>query len=291
MEKTKTQINIQDFPEELHSYLAGADIYDSSSSPQAKVYYISPDYFLKVGERESLMLEALRTGWFHKNGLGVKVMWYGGSDRDYMLTKAAEGEDCTAFLDKPEQLCSVMAGAMKMLHSIPAAELPVSAAYENFEKALKSGSGNYDSSILMPRFRKPPIDEIAWKEGTSSGEKIILNSEAAPAEKISFKEAISSKEEAWAIMQENKHRLKCDTLIHGDFCLPNIMVKDGRFSCFIDLAMAGAGDKHIDLYWALWSLQHNLRTEDYTDCFLDLYGRENFEYDMLRVVAAFEAFG
>ena len=69
------------------------------------------------------------------------------------------------------------------------------------------------------------------------------------------------------------------------------MVKDGRFSCFIDLAMAGLGDKHIDLYWALWSLQYNLGTEKYTDYFLDLYGRENFEYDMLRVIAAFEAFG
>ena len=107
MEKTKTQINIQDFPEELHPYLAGADIYDSSSSPQAKVYYISPDYFLKVGERGSLMREALRTGWFHKNGLGVKVMWYGGSDRDYMLTKAAEGEDCTIF--SPEDVPSFQA--------------------------------------------------------------------------------------------------------------------------------------------------------------------------------------
>ncbi|MDE7300410.1 MAG: hypothetical protein K2N94_16560, partial [Lachnospiraceae bacterium] len=63
------------------------------------------------------------------------------------------------------------------------------------------------------------------------------------------------------------------------------------FSCFIDLAMAGVGDKHIDLYWAVWSLQYNLKTEDYTDYFLDLYGRENFEYDMLKVIAAFELFG
>ena len=38
MKKTETQINIHDFPEELHPYLAGADIFDSSSSPKAKVY-------------------------------------------------------------------------------------------------------------------------------------------------------------------------------------------------------------------------------------------------------------
>lgn len=291
MKRTETQINIHDFPVELHPYLAGADIFDSSSSPKAKVYFISPRYYLKVGERGSLMHEAFMARWFYKNGLGVEVIWYGGSDRDYMLTNAAEGKDCTEFLENPERLCSVMAGAMKMLHSLPAAELPACVARGDYEKALKSGGGNYDSSILMPCFMKPSIEETTLKEGTSSGEKIISNAKIAPEEKISFKEGISSKEEAWAIMQENKHRLKCDTLIHGDFCLPNIIVKDGRFSCFIDLAMAGLGDKHIDLYWAPWSLQYNLGTEKYTDYFLDLYGRENFEYDMLRVIAAFEAFG
>ena len=255
MQKTETQINILDFPGELHPYLAGAKIYDSSSSPKAKVYYISTNYYLKVGEGGTLEREALMAGWFYENGLGVEVILYIKGEQDYMLTKAAEGEDCLAGLDNPEQLCGVMAGAMKMIHSMPVPDLPDSASYESCQAALKSGKGSYDGSILMPRFM------------------------------------ISSKEEAWAIMQENKHRLKRDTLIHGDFCLPNIMVKNGKFSCFIDLAMAGVGDKHIDLYWALWSLQYNLGTEKYTDYFLDLYGRENFEYDMLKVVAAFEAFG
>ncbi|MDE7324756.1 MAG: aminoglycoside 3'-phosphotransferase [Lachnospiraceae bacterium] len=255
MQKTETKINIPDFPKELHPYLVGAKIYDSSSSPRAKVYYISSGYYLKVGERGTLLREALMAGWFYENGLGVKVVCYIGGDRDYMLTEAAKGEDCLSCLDDPKQLCGVMAEAMKMLHSMPLLDLPDSAAYESCQAALISGKGDYDGSILMPGFM------------------------------------ISSKEEAWELMQENKHRLKHDTLIHGDFCLPNIMVKNGKFSCFIDLAMAGAGDKHIDLYWALWSLQHNLGTEKYTDYFLDLYGRKNFEYDMIRVVAAFEAFG
>ena len=64
-----------------------------------------------------------------------------------------------------------------------------------------------------------------------------------------------------------------------------------RFSTFIDFDMAGVGDKHIDLFWAIWSLQYNLKTDAYTDLFLDLYGRENFDEDMLRVIAAFELFG
>lgn len=93
------------------------------------------------------------------------------------------------------------------------------------------------------------------------------------------------------MMQKNRHRLRQDTLIHGDFCLPNVILEQGRFSALIDLGLAGAGDRHIDLYWAVWTLRHYLKTGRYTDEFLRLYGTDRFDYDMLRVVAAFECFG
>ena len=84
-------------------------------------------------------------------------------------------------------------------------------------------------------------------------------------------------------------KLKCDTLIHGDFCLPNIILDNGEFSTLIDFSMSGIGDKHIDLYWAIWSLDFNLETDEYTDYFLDLYGRDNFDEKMLKVIAMLEA--
>ncbi len=255
MKKTKIEINISDFPKELHPFLTGADIYDSSSGSNAKVYYISSGYYLKVGAPGTLEREAFMAGWFYRKGLGTEVVWYIKGKQDYMLTKAAKGEDCLADLKHPKQLCELLANAMRRLHSIPASDLPDSAVMENFYAALEKGTGDYYERAQMARFM------------------------------------IQSKDEAWEIMQKNKHRLKRDTLIHGDFCLPNVMAADGEFSCFIDLAMAGMGDKHIDLYWAVWSLQYNLKTEEYTDYFLDQYGRENFEYDMLKVIAAFEVFG
>ena len=82
--------------------------------------------------------------------------------------------------------------------------------------------------------------------------------------------------------------LKSDTFIHGDFCLPNIMLDDWKFSTFIDVGLAGVGDKHIDIYWVLWSLNYNLGTDKYTDYFLDLYGRENVDMDVLKMVAEAE---
>ena len=58
---------------------------------------------------------------------------------------------------------------------------------------------------------------------------------------------------------------------------------------FIDVGQAGVGDRHIDLYWAIWSLQYNLGTDAYTDLFLDLYGRGKVDEELLRVVAEVEA--
>lgn len=68
--------------------------------------------------------------------------------------------------------------------------------------------------------------------------------------------------------------LQKDALVHGDCCLPNILFSDGGFSGFIDLGEGGLGDRHFDLYWAIWSLGFNLKTDAYAGRFLDAYGRD-----------------
>jgi len=71
----------------------------------------------------------------------------------------------------------------------------------------------------------------------------------------------------------------------------NIILKDGTFSGFIDLGNGGVGDRHIDLFWGLWSLAHNLGTNQYAERFLDGYGREKVDKEVLRIVEAIENFG
>jgi len=87
---------------------------------------------------------------------------------------------------------------------------------------------------------------------------------------------------------EREKQLKCDTVIHGDFCLPNVMIKDGKFEAFIDVGQAGVGDRHIDIFWVLWSLEYNLKTDKYRDYFLDLYGRENIDMNTLALTEEVE---
>ena len=87
---------------------------------------------------------------------------------------------------------------------------------------------------------------------------------------------------------ENTGKLKQDTFIHGDFCLPNIILDNWKFSTFIDVGLAGAGDKHIDIYWVLWSLNYNLKTDKYTDYFLEQYGKDKVDMELLKLVKQVE---
>ena len=84
--------------------------------------------------------------------------------------------------------------------------------------------------------------------------------------------------------------LKSDILTHGDYCLPNIMLSNWKFSGFIDVGSGGLGDRHMDLLWGRWSLRFNLKTTRFCDRFLDAYGREDIEPELLRAIAAIESF-
>ena len=254
MKKTKIQLNLDEFPKQLNPYLQGT-VYDSSSSDVARVYYSDLGYYTKVSPKGTLEKEAETGKLFYSLGFGVEVLAYVTGEKDYLVTKEAIGQDLTHYLKEPERLCRRMAETLRKLHETPVNGLPLSPRMPQYKELAEGKISGYADYILMPRFM------------------------------------ISSEEEAKAIVKANYHRIKQDTLIHGDYCLPNIILDDWKFSALIDFNLAGVGDKHIDLYWALWSLNFNLKTDAYTDCFLDAYGRENFEYDMLHVIAAFELLG
>ena len=98
-------------------------------------------------------------------------------------------------------------------------------------------------------------------------------------------------ESIYRLVRQHGDELRHDTLLHGDYCLPNVILDDWRFSGFVDLDCAGVGDRHVDVYWALWTLWFNLHTDAYGDRLLDAYGRDLIDMETLRLVAACEVFG
>ena len=259
MKRIPINVNLKDFPEEFHRFLEQAAVFDSSCSREAKVYFLDLDggLYLKRSGKGSLKKEALMDDYFHRKGLGApEVVRYLEEEQDWLLTSRVAGEDCThaEYLADPKRLCDLLAAKLRELHETDFSDCPI-----------QSHTANY----------------------LATAEKNHLQG----AFDVSFFDRNATAEEAWQVLQEGKHLLKADTLLHGDYCLPNVMLDRWRFSGFIDLGNGGVGDRHVDLFWGAWTLNFNLGTDKYRERFFDAYGRDRVEEDVIRIVSAAEAFG
>ena len=261
MKKTLLNAIPDDFPCSARELTMNAKIYDSSCSPEARVYFVDKDdgYYIKKAKLETLKKEAEMTSYFHGKGLGTNVVAYISDSYDWLITAKVQGEDCThmAYLDNPKRLCDTIATELRALHELAFSDCPIqdrlsdyfSLAEENHRKNL------YDTTLFTDDF------------------------------------IFSSAEEAYREFSQGKEALKSEVLLHGDYCLPNIILDNWRLSSFIDLGNGGVGDRHIDVFWGIWTLQFNLKTNKYKNRFIDAYGRDKIDEELLRVIAAAEVFG
>ena len=262
MKRTPAEVNIYDYPETLTEYLRGAAVFDSSCSKEAKVLYIEKDggWYLKTSAEGSLKTESLMTEYMHSLGLSAELLYYGSHEgKDFLLTRRIPGEDCTdaRYLSEPKRLCDTIAELLRKLHETDGKDCPVQDKISRYTESVKRG---FDGCSY-----EPDLFSGIWEFG--------------------------SFEEARRAAEEGPKYLKGDTLLHGDYCLPNILLDDWKFSGFIDLGSGGMGDRHIDLLWGIWTLIYNLGTAEYTGRFMDAYGRDRIDEDMLRMTAAMEMIG
>lgn len=259
MKRTPATLDLALFPAALHSLLEGAPVFDSSCSAGAKVYFIDREdgFYLKCGPAGSLEDEAKVTAFFHEKGLGAEVLSYIPADRDYFLTRKLPGEDCIdpCYLADPARLAETTGTLLRKLHEIDPTGAPVDCLKKYLALAAKPFYEQVYEEDLFP-------DNWGYR----------------------------TPENAFAVMRETAPHLKNDVLIHGDYCLPNILLEDWKFTGFIDLDGGGRGDRHIDLFWGAWTLQFNLHTDRWCARFLDAYGRDAFDPEILKAIAAFEVF-
>lgn len=270
MQRTPIE-SIPNLPAQLQQYTAGYRLYDSSSSPEARVYALSdgsrenarPDLFLKTAAAGTLAHEARMNEVFHMLGIGPEVLKYlpgSESQADWLLTRAVRGEDCTAerHLANPQRLCDTLATLLRQLHELPRTKHEQVAALA-IPDVLADYLANAEHGMHTGRF-----DAQFCRLSQSDARRVIA---------------------------EGAGTLHSDALIHGDYCLPNIMLDDWRLSGFIDLDHAGFSDRHIDIFWGIWTLQFNLHTDAYRNRFLDVYGRDRVDQGKLELIGAIESFG
>ena len=248
-------------PKQIEGAIDGGKIYDSSSSPEARVYYIdkSGGMFLKSAPSGALRAEAQMTEYMHSMGLAPEVIEYLSGDRDIMLSRRLRGEDCTHpdYLADPYRLAELTGAKLRMLHSIDPSLCP---RRDRMAEYIRTVDENYKKGLFDPSY--------------TEGESLFRNAE-----------------EAYAVFSDGRSLLRSDTLIHGDYCLPNVILDEWGLSGFIDLGNGGVGDRHVDIYWGAWTLKFNTGTDVYRDTFLNAYGRDRIDGDALRVIAAAECFG
>ena len=87
MKRTLITREISCFPDELRTLIQGSNIYDSSCSPEARVFYIEKDggYYLKSAPKGTLKTEAEMTDYFHRKGLAPAIVTYLSLEKDWML--------------------------------------------------------------------------------------------------------------------------------------------------------------------------------------------------------------
>lgn len=261
MQRTPVILDPSQLPAQLRPYLEEATVFDSSCSRLAQVYFLDkgPGFYLKTAPKGSLRREAELTAYFHAKGLSAQVLGYESLDRDWLLTSRIPGEDCLdrMYLDNPVRLCDTTAQLLRQLHETDIAGCPVPDRTAEYLAAARRNYQQkaYDANLFPDN----------WGYATA--------------------------EEAWTVVEQTGKFLKSDTLLHGDYCLPNILLRNWAFSGFIDLDAGGVGDRHVDLFWGIWSLEFNLKTDRYRERFLDAYGRDKVEEELLRTVAAVEVFG
>lgn len=131
-------------------------------------------------------------------------------------------------MEDPEKLTAVLAAGLEMLWQVEAADCP-------FDCGL-------DQKLAMARYQvEHDLVEVDDAEADTFGEGRFRD----PRDLLSW-------------LEENRPP-EDPVFSHGDYCLPNIFVKDAGISGFIDLGKAGVADRYQDIALCYRSLEHNYR--------------------------------
>ncbi len=200
--------------------------------------------YLKIApynDLEPLAYEVKVLEWLQGRLPVPKVHYYEKlGDKEFLLMSEIEGRDCTQkeYLANPKDMVRCLAEGLRQIHSIDISGCPLDQTLSfKLQKArLNVERGLVDEDDFEDENRGLKAAELYAKllEGIPGTEDLVFS--------------------------------------HGDYCLPNIILKGSKVSGFIDLGRAGVADRYQDIALAIRSLRHNLGSDDWTGPFLQIYG-------------------
>lgn len=203
--------------------------FDSTGMSDSKVILFD-DCVLKISKGEdAFKSEAAIMNWLNGRIPAPKVIIHiAENGMSYLLMTKIEGKmSCDEYyMERPKELLNLLAAALKMLWEVDIEDCPVS---QNLDRELNEA----EERVKLGLVDVNAVEPETFGPGGFEGPAALLK---------------------W--LKDNKP--ECGRVLsHGDFCLPNIFLKDGGISGFIDLGDCGIGDKWRDISLCYRSLKHN----------------------------------
>jgi kanamycin kinase/aminoglycoside 3'-phosphotransferase-3 len=233
-----------DLPDKIKN-LIGEEKYqlDTVWRSESKVIIFS-DKVLKI-QTISQESETERSimAWLQNKLPVPKILGYARDEkRDYLLMTKIPGEMACSpkYLNKPEQLISLLAKALRMFWEVDINNCPFN---NNLDEKLQRAKYNVKNNFVDV---KNAEKDTFGKNGFKNPEHLL----------------------EWLYNNKPKEEL---VLSHGDFCLPNIFFRNDKITGFIDLARAGMADKWQDIALCYRSLLYNLSEKYRSQTFYSLF--------------------
>ncbi len=147
---------------------------------------------------------------------------------NYLLMSRINGKmlSSTELLTNPKHLVKLLADGLRMLWSVDTSKCPYNNSIDN---RLRLAEIRVRSNLCNMEDAEPTTYGV---NGFKNPEKLLQwLRENTPHEELVFS--------------------------HGDYCLPNIFIKDDQINGFIDLGRSGIADIYQDIALCYRSLQHN----------------------------------
>ncbi len=223
--------------------------------PRSKVLCFDDQYYLKITADGYLQREPEMATFFSAYALAPKVVAYcRKGENGWLLTEAVKGVNALDLIqNNPKETLFTYGKTLRKLHDLPIKDCPCE---NRVEPMLKRAAGNF----FEGKAEAALLGYCGVKMLSDAYSEMLLLS---------------------------KHIGK-PSVIHGDACLPNLIVGESGAK-FVDCGNGGVGDRNYDLFWALWSIRFNLKTDRYDRDFWRGYGKSPDEKG-LRLFGLISAF-
>lgn len=217
-------------PEAIKSLITGKEFTMDDIGMSGNQVLIFQDMVLKIEDDLAEAEGQVQMMWWLQGKVPVPrilayQVWEGKS---YLLMKKMKGQmSCDSeYLEHPKVLLEALAEGLNMLWAVDITDCPHRC---DLDRMLERARMQVEHNLV-------DLDNV---EPGTFGEGGF----ADPAELLKW--------------LENNRPTEEPVLSHGDYCLPNIFLKNGKIKGFIDLGRTGIADKWCDIALCYRSLKHN----------------------------------